>query len=73
MDYVLAMTFLTSTGDKKTMSIDGVKPTISSAEVNELMNTIISKDVFISKNGSLVDKYSAQLTEKQTTKFTVAE
>ncbi|MEQ8199547.1 MAG: DUF2922 domain-containing protein [Clostridiaceae bacterium] len=41
------------------------------SEVSTLMNTIISKDVFLTKTGSLTAKYGAQLTERQVTQFTV--
>ncbi len=35
------------------------------------MDTIIAKDVFTSKGGSLTAKYGAQLTQKAVTKFKV--
>lgn len=35
------------------------------------MDTIIAKDVFLTKSGSLVSKYGAQLTQRQTTKLDV--
>ncbi|MBL4930371.1 MULTISPECIES: DUF2922 domain-containing protein [Clostridium] len=69
MEYVLSMTFVTSGGDKASFSITGVKESITEAEVSALMDTIIAKDIFITKSGSYVSKYGAQLTEKQVTKF----
>ena len=60
MEYSLSMTFVTETGDKVSMTVSGVKSDISQAEVSTLMNTIIGKDVFLTKNGSLTAKYSAQ-------------
>ncbi|MPN20675.1 hypothetical protein SDC9_168054 [bioreactor metagenome] len=71
MEYSLAMTFITTTGDKVSMTITGVKSNITEVEASALMDTIISKDIFLTKSGSLVSKYGAQLTQRQTTKFDV--
>ena len=65
------MTFVNTGGDKISMSIAGVKPGITQTEASALMDTIIAKDIFLSKGGSLTAKYSAQLTERAVTKFTV--
>lgn len=71
MEYTLTMTFITDTGEKSNLSISGVKSDITNAEVVDLMDSIISTDVFESKKGSLVSKSAAQVTERQTVKFTV--
>ncbi|MDR3594796.1 DUF2922 domain-containing protein [Clostridium sp.] len=72
MEYVLAMTFITENGLKSNFSISGVKPTLTSAEVNSLMDTIIQKNVFFTSSGALVKKSGANLTEKNVTKLDVA-
>ena len=36
------------------------------------MDAIIEKDIFLTKNGTLTGKYSAQLVQRQVTKFEVA-
>jgi len=71
MEYSLTMTFVTSSGDKASLTITGVKSAITQLEVSTLMDTIIAKDVFLTKTGSLTAKYGAQLTERQVTQFTV--
>jgi len=71
MEYSLTMTFVTSNGDKASLTITGVKSAITQLEVSTLMDTIIAKDVFLTKTGSLTAKYGAQLTERQVTQFTV--
>ncbi|GIM28425.1 hypothetical protein CPJCM30710_10910 [Clostridium polyendosporum] len=71
MEYSLAMTFVTTSGDKASLTITGVKNDISQAEVSSLMDTIIAKDIFLTKGGTLISKYGAQLTQRQTTKFNV--
>ncbi|MFT8344487.1 DUF2922 domain-containing protein [Clostridium beijerinckii] len=72
MEYSLAMTFLTEGGLKTTLSISGVKPTLTKDEVNTLMDVIISKNIFQTNSGDLVKKSGAQLTERQVTKYEVA-
>jgi len=72
MDYILSLTFLCSNGDKSSITIEPVSPTIAPEEAIALMDVIIAKDVFITKNGSLVGRYAANMTQKQVTKFDVA-
>ena len=71
MDYTLSMTFINISGDKSSISITGVRPDVTQSEASALMDTIIAKDVFRTDGGSLTAKYSAQLTERAVTKFTV--
>lgn len=72
MEYSLSMTFITEYGLKSTLTISGVKADITKDEANTLMETIITKNIFITKSGALVRKESAQLTQRQVTKFEVA-
>ena len=71
MDYTLSMTFVNISGDKSSISIAGVRPDVTQSQASALMDTIIEKDVFRTDGGSLSAKYSAQLTERAVTKFTV--
>lgn len=72
MEYTLSMAFLTETGTKASLSISGVKSTITEAEVNTLMDTIISKDVFQTNAGAFVKKSDAKLTAKNVTDYSIA-
>jgi hypothetical protein len=72
MEYVLSMIFLTESGLKSTISISGVKSTITKDQVNSLMDTIIAKNIFLSNSEALVSKYDAKLTERKITKYEVA-
>lgn len=65
MEYTLSMIFLTEAGEKSTLSISGVKSTLTKDQVNTLMDTIVSKNIFLTNSG-------AQLTQRQVTKFEVA-
>lgn len=69
MEYSLSMTFVTTSGDKVSMTVTGVRSDLTEAEVSVLMDTIVAKDIFLTKNGSLSSKYGAQLTQRQVTKF----
>ena len=71
MEYTLTMTFLTETGEKSNISISDVKEGITNDEVQALMDSIIENNIFENSKGMLVSKYSAQVTERQVTKFTV--
>jgi len=72
MEYTLSMVFMTESGLKSSLSISGVKPTLSQAEVDTLMNTIIAKNIFLPTAGALVSKESAHLVAKTITKYDVA-
>lgn len=69
MEYVLGMTFATERGGKSNFSVSGVKPDITPAQVNTLMDTIISKNIFSSPTGALVAKTTASVTQKEVTKI----
>jgi len=72
MEYILSMTFLTETGVKSTLSVNGIKSTITDVEVSTLMDTIIAKNIFLPAAGALTSKSGAQLTERKITKYEVA-
>lgn len=72
MEYVLAMTFLTERGVKSTISISGVKSDITKDQITALMNTIIQKNIFLTKSGALVSKDEAKITERKITKYDLA-
>lgn len=72
MEYTLSMVFGTELGLKTTISISGVKSDIIQTEVDALMDTIITNNVFKVESGALVSKVSAQLVSRQVNKFEVA-
>ncbi len=69
MEYTLSMIFITEKGAKSSLSISGVKPTLTKAEIDTLMDTIVAKNVFLASTGALVSKESAQLVAKTVTKY----
>ena len=72
MEYTLTVTFICTNGEKSSLSISGVKKDISSEEVNTLMDTLITQNIFATKNGDLVKKSGAYLTGKQVSQFEIA-
>ena len=72
MEYTLSMVFSTEHGEKSTLSISGVKSTITQVQANTLMDIIIAKNIFLTASGALTTKSSAQLTERKITKYEVA-
>jgi len=72
MEYNLSMTFLTELGLKTTLNVSGIKPTLTKAEVNALMDTVIAKNIFTTTTGPLAKKSGAQITQRQVTKIEVA-
>lgn len=69
MEYTLSMVFITEKGAKSSLSISGVKPTLTKTEIDTLMDTIISKNVFLPSTGALEKKESAQIVAKTVTKY----
>lgn len=73
MEYTLSMVFITEKGAKSSLSISGVKPTLTKAEIDALMDTIIAKNVFLASTGALEKKESAQIVAKTVTKYEMAK
>lgn len=69
MEYILTLTFLTETGSKSSLTITGVKDSVTSEQANTLMDNILSNDIFETKNGAFVSKVEAKLTERKITTF----
>ncbi|GAA0078912.1 hypothetical protein UT300005_32910 [Clostridium sp. CTA-5] len=69
MDHILTMSFLTQTGKKTSITINGVKEDVNADQVKALMNLIIEKEVFFVNGGLLKAIDSAQLTNRAITKF----
>ncbi len=69
MMQTLVMSFITSNGGKASMSISGVKEDITSAQAEALMNLIIAKNYFDTKNGALVAINNAKVVKKDEEKL----
>ena len=69
MEYILSMTFLTSTGAKSTMTVSGVKTDITKEEISTLMDAIIENNIFRTKSGDIAGKSGANVTERKIVKY----
>lgn len=69
MEYSLQMVFVCATGEKTSITISDVKSELTNPEVVSLMDTIIENDIFATSKGSLTSKYSAQVIQRQVTKW----
>ena len=69
MEYSLQMVFLCETGEKSSITISEVKPGLTNENVISLMDTIISSNIFGTSKGALISKYSAQLVQREITKW----
>ena len=63
------MVFLCETGEKSSITISEVKPDLTNENVIALMDTIISSNIFGTSKGALISKYSAQLVQREVTKW----
>ncbi|MGH4122216.1 MAG: DUF2922 domain-containing protein [Clostridium sp.] len=75
----LVMRFLTSVEGKYfTLAVDDIKsdekgvPTVTEAQVNALMDLVITKDIFAGANGKLTGKKDAKIVTTDTSTVDVA-
>lgn len=67
----LIMTFIDQEGKKCSIRLNCVKDEITNDEVSALMDVILEKKVFESKNGQLKFKDSAQIVQRNVSKVAV--
>ena len=68
----LALTFVCENTKKNTISITGVKTDLTDEQVQTLMDTIVEKNIFATRNGGFVSKDSAKLIKKETTEYSLS-
>ena len=69
MEYSLQMVFICESGEKSSITISDVKPGLTNSDVIALMGTIIASNVFETSKGTLISKYSAQVVQREVTKW----
>lgn len=69
MEYSLQLTFVNASNDKVNFTIPNVKADITQEEVSAAMDAIIAQNIFYSVGGDFTSKYSAQLVQRQVTKW----
>ena len=71
MKYSLILTFLTTNGERSTLTITDVRSDISPEEVAEVVAVILSENIFTTKNGDLASFKSARFDERRSTTLDV--
>ncbi|WP_139902925.1 DUF2922 domain-containing protein [Clostridium thermarum] len=69
MEYSVQMTFVNEVGDKVNLTLGNLRPDVTQAEVSALMDAILAQNIFFSPGGDYKTKYSAQLVQRQVTKW----
>lgn len=65
----LVMTFLNIEGKKTNITLNNVKPDVTTEEVSAAMDVVISRNIFESKGGDLISKDSAKIVDRTTTEI----
>ena len=66
---LLQMVFICESGEKSSITISEVKPGLTNTDVIALMDTIIASNIFGTSKGALISKYSAQVVQREVTKW----
>ncbi|WP_155593792.1 DUF2922 domain-containing protein [Lysinibacillus cavernae] len=72
MTQVLELQFATADGKTTSLTIDAPKPNVTAAEIQQVMETIMAKNVFVGQAGALSAIKGARIVERQVTEFEVA-
>lgn len=72
MEYSLTMTFMSTTNNKVSITVNDVKEDLTKLQIETLMDVLIAKNVFSTKNGDLATKYGATVTKREVTKYELA-
>lgn len=72
IERTIEMGFNTSLNKTHTIRIAGAKAAATAQEISAVMDTLVTKDVFVGNNGTLNSKKSARLVTRQTDDFDIA-
>lgn len=65
----LVMKFLDAEGNKKSLSVRGVKDSVTAEQAQGLMDTVIEKNIFIFGSADVKTKDSAYIVDTQETEL----
>lgn len=72
MTQVLELQFVTADGKTSMLMIDAPKPTVTAADIQQVMKTIMAKNVFSGQAGALTAIKGARIVERKVIEFDVA-
>ena len=65
----LLMTFKTDEDKNVSISVEDPRPNLTESEIQEAMNLIIEKDVFMPNGEALIEKVGAKVVETETQEY----
>lgn len=65
----LVISFKNELGKKVNLTVKDVRDDLTNTDVNDLMDLIIEKDVFVTSGGTLVEKIEAEVVTKESTEM----
>jgi hypothetical protein len=65
----LVMVFKTAKGTTSTLTVDEPKEGLTESEIKAVMDTIVSKNIFSTNSGDLIEVKSAEITTTTTKEF----
>lgn len=69
IERILVMNFKNELDNSINLTIKEIRDDLTNTEVNDLMDLIIEKDVFVTSGGSLVKKVKAEVITKEKTEM----
>lgn len=69
MDKSLVMTFLNENNKKVSISVDDPREDVTQEEIKIVMDSIVSKNIFISNGGNLIKVEGAKIVSTSVTEF----
>lgn len=72
MTQVLELQFVTADGKTSMLTIDAPKPTVTAADIQQVMKTIMAKNVFSGQAEALTAIKGARIVERKVIEFDVA-
>ncbi|WP_454051867.1 DUF2922 domain-containing protein [Clostridium sp. Marseille-Q7071] len=67
----LVMTFITTKGSKSNMTVKNVKENLTTEQISNVMDLIVGKNIFETKQGDFISKSGAVLVETTKTKYNI--
>lgn len=72
MEQTLSLVFKNAAGRTTTLSLAAPRADLTDAQVAQVMQTIIAKNIFAGTGGDLVQAVTARLVSREVREFTVA-
>lgn len=71
MERKLVMSFKDQAGSKFNLIVNSVKDEVTAEEINGIMDAVLETGAIVSKNGALIEKFTAVIVDTTETDFDV--